>query len=272
MTFLFCDVRGFTAISETFKSNPHGLTTLINRLLTPLTNVILSNDGTIDKYMGDCIMAFWNAPLDVEHHPVKACESALKMFDELDILNEARRLEDEEAGVPHLPLVVGTGINTGECVVGNMGSDQRFDYSVLGDPVNLAARLESQSKNYGVKIVLGPKTAAAAADRFATLELDLIQVKGQSVGVDIHCLVGDAAFGANPDFIALKTRHREFLGLYRSRHWDEAEELMKSCREMAREQNLDLGVLYDLYADRIGNHREAPPPADWDGVFIATDK
>ncbi len=272
MTFLFCDVRGFTAISETFKSNPHGLTTLINRLLTPLTNVILSNNGTIDKYMGDCIMAFWNAPLDVAEHPLNACDSALKMFEELDVLNEARRLEDEAAGVEHLPLVVGAGINTGECVVGNMGSDQRFDYSVLGDPVNLAARLESQSKNYGVKIVLGPKTAAEAAGHYATLEIDLIQVKGQSVGVGIHCLLGDAAFAAAPGFAALQAPHREFIALYRSQHWDEAEERMAACRKLAREQALNLDILYDLYRNRIAYNREVSPPVDWDGVFVATDK
>ncbi len=262
MTFLFCDVRGFTAISETFKSNPHGLTTLINRLLTPLTNVILSNNGTIDKYMGDCIMAFWNAPLDVAEHPLNACDSALKMFEELDVLNEARRLEDEAAGVEHLPLVVGAGINTGECVVGNMGSDQRFDYSVLGDPVNLAARLESQSKNYGVKIVLGPKTAAEAAGHYATLEIDLIQVKGQSVGVGIHCLLGDAAFAAAPGFAALQAPHREFIALYRSQHWDDAGKSMAACRKLAQEQALNLDILYDLYRDRIAYNREVPPPVD----------
>ena len=272
MTFLFCDVRGFTAISETFKSNPHGLTNLINRLLTPLTNVILSNSGTIDKYMGDCIMAFWNAPLDVEDHPLNACESALKMFVELDILNEERRLEDEEAGVTHMPLNVGTGINTGVCVVGNMGSDQRFDYSVLGDPVNLAARLEGQSKNYGVRIVLGPKTAAEAAGKYATLEMDLIQVKGQSVGVDIHCLLGDADFAVEPGFAVLKTQHDDFIAQYRSQQWDKAEDLMATCRGMSQEQNLNLDVLYDMYVERIEHNREVPPPVDWDGVFVATSK
>jgi adenylate cyclase len=217
-------------------------------------------------------MAFWNAPLDVEDHPLNACTSALDMFVELDILNEARRLEDEEAGVTHMPLNVGTGINTGVCVVGNMGSDQRFDYSVLGDPVNLAARLESQSKNYGVRIVLGPKTAAEAAGKFATLEMDLIQVKGQSVGVDIHCLLGDAEFAAEPDFVALKTQHDDFIVQYRSQQWDQAENLMATCRGMSRDQNLNLDVLYDLYVERIEHNREVPPPVDWDGVFVATDK
>ena len=273
MSFLFCDVRGFTAISETFKSNPQGLTILINRLLTPLTNEILSRQGTIDKYMGDCIMAFWNAPLDDAEHAVHSCHAVLAMFEALDVLNEERRLEDEAAGRKHLPLNVGAGINTGECVVGNMGSAQRFDYSVLGDPVNLAARLESQSKNYGVKIVLGPKTEAEAAKAgFATLELDLIQVKGQSVGVSIHCLLGDAEFATTPEFIAVKEKHREFIEHYRSQRWDAADASMVTCRGLSGGLALALDELYDLYRERIDEYRENPPPIDWDGVFVATTK
>src|SRR5690606_751547 len=133
MTFLFCDVRGFTLISESFKGNPQGLTHLINRFLTPMTDAILARKGTIDKYMGDCIMAFWNAPLDDPAHARHACESALAMFDELRTLNA--RLADEAAasGQEMQPLAIGIGLNTGDCVVGNMGSQQRFDYSVLGD-------------------------------------------------------------------------------------------------------------------------------------------
>ena len=191
MTFLFCDVRGFTAISETYKKNPQGLTLLINRFLTPLTDVILACEGTIDKYMGDCIMAFWNAPLDVSNHADHACESALSMFDELELLNKQRSDEAEVEGREFLPLNIGIGVNTGECGVGNMGSKQRFDYSVLGDAVNLASRLEGQSKTYGVRTVVGPETAAQADGRFATLELDLIAVKGKEEAVRIFALLGD---------------------------------------------------------------------------------
>ena len=269
MTFLFCDVRGFTAISETFKSNPQGLTILINRLLTPLTNVILSRNGTIDKYMGDCIMAFWNAPLDDAEHSNNACKSALEMFEALDVLNEERRLEAEEEGIEFMPLNVGAGINTGECVVGNMGSDQRFDYSVLGDPVNLAARLESQSKNYGVKIAIGPGTAETGKDLFATLELDKIQVKGQSVGVDIFALLGDAEYAARPDFVATKEKHEAMITAYRSQHWDDAEEYLAECRKLT---DGEFEVLYDLYHERIEYYQEVPPPIGWDGVYVAETK
>ena len=269
MTFLFCDVRGFTTISETFKSNPHGLTTLINRLLTPLTDVILSRRGTIDKYMGDCIMAFWNAPLDDDAHPVHACESALAMFAELTVLNAERRAEAAAEGVEFLPLNVGIGINTGECVVGNMGSEQRFDYSVLGDPVNLAARLEGQSKNYGVDIVLGPDTAHAAADRFATLELDRIAVKGKTEAVDIYCLLGDADIATSAEFIAWKARHEAMIEAFRHQRWDTADSLIAECRALAKGK---MAGFYDLYQERVEVYREVPPPIDWDGVFIATSK
>jgi len=269
MTFLFCDVRGFTAISETFKSNPQGLTVLINRLLTPLTNVIMSHQGTIDKYMGDCIMAFWNAPLNDDDHAVHACDAALDMFKALEILNDARRLEAEEAGVKFLPLNVGAGINTGACVVGNMGSDQRFDYSVLGDPVNLAARLESQSKNYGVKIVIGPETARAANGDYALLKLDLIQVKGQSVGVDIYGLQGDAAYAQSPGFQALKEKHDAMLDAYYAQNWDAAEARLADCRTLSKGETPEL---YDLYDERIAEFRGNPPPQDWDGVYVATTK
>ncbi|MBX9710834.1 MAG: adenylate/guanylate cyclase domain-containing protein, partial [Xanthobacteraceae bacterium] len=159
MTIMFSDVRGFTTISESFKHDPQGLTSLMNRFLTPLTNAILDRKGTIDKYMGDAIMAFWNAPLDDSVHQVNACDAALDMLDSIDYLNAERAREAEEEGKTFIPLNVGIGLNTGTCVVGNMGSNLRFDYSVLGDSVNLASRLEGQSKSYGVPIIAGSRTA-----------------------------------------------------------------------------------------------------------------
>ena len=153
MTFMFSDVRGFTSISELFDAE--GLTTLINRFLTPITNVILENKGTIDKYMGDCVMAFWNAPLRDKDHAADACISALEMMHALQILNNNLELEAKQENREHRPIKIGIGINSGEACVGNMGSDQRFDYSVLGDSVNLASRLEGQSKTYGMTCLIG---------------------------------------------------------------------------------------------------------------------
>ena len=151
MTMLFSDVRGFTGISEVYKNDPQGLTSLMNRLLNPLTNVIVGHEGTIDKYIGDAVMAFWNAPLDVPQHELKACAAALDMIDRLAVLNRERQSrKPTAAGQPFLPFRIGVGINTGRCVVGNLGSDLRFNYSVLGDPVNVASRLEGQTKFYRV--------------------------------------------------------------------------------------------------------------------------
>jgi len=274
MTLLFCDVRGFTSISEGFKSNPQGLTRLINRLLTPLSKAILDREGTIDKYMGDCIMAFWNAPLDVPAHARRACESALAMFDALEHLNARRAEEATEEGQDYLPLNIGIGINSGNCLVGNMGSDQRFDYSVLGDAVNLASRLEGQSKNYGVGIVIGEETARQAADDFAILELDLIAVKGKSEAVRIFTLLGDSTIAHSAEFADLRDRHMQMIQSYRLQDWDGTERLIDECINLATDMigQFDLAGLYGLYRDRIATFRANPPPSDWDGVFVATSK
>jgi len=184
LSILFCDVRGFTTIAETMKDDPEQLTTLINRLLTPLSDIVLSHGGTIDKYIGDCLMAFWNAPLDDGRHAVHAVAAALDMLEAMTALN-AELEREATAGTAHHPLRIGIGINTGDCVVGNMGSSQRFDYSVLGDAVNLASRLEGASKAYGVPLLLGERTATLAAGDFAVLELDRITVKGRTAAAPV---------------------------------------------------------------------------------------
>jgi len=276
MTLLFCDVRGFTTISEQFDAV--GLTSLINKLLTPLTNVILERHGTIDKYMGDCIMAFWNAPLDDEDHEYHGCISALAMLAEMHPLNDRLEQEAAEEGRKHIPLKVGLGLNTGPCVVGNMGSDMRFDYSVLGDAVNLAARLEGQSKSYGMNVVLGPATRNAVEDRLATIDLDFIQVKGKTEGVYIYGLMGGEELRADPKFLDIKQKVEKAMEFYRTQQWDDADYLFKHLRTLGDDEHkpwtldANLDVLCDLYQERITEYKRNPPPADWDGVFIATTK
>jgi len=268
MTLLFCDVRGFTTISEQFDAQ--GLTSLINKLLTPLTNVILARKGTVDKYMGDCIMAFWNAPLDDADHAKHGCLSALAMLAEMDPLNDRLEIEAKEEGRKHIPLKVGLGLNSGECVVGNMGSDQRFDYSVLGDTVNLAARLEGQSKNYGVRVVLGYETWIQVPT-LATVELDFIMVKGKTTGVRIFALVGDEEMAILPEFITFKEKIDELLSVYKTQDWDQAETLVAEAREYGKNYDID-ETFYELYLNRIADYRLNSPGADWDGVFVATTK
>ncbi|HEX9701350.1 MAG TPA: adenylate/guanylate cyclase domain-containing protein [Rhodospirillales bacterium] len=267
MTMLFCDVRGFTTISEQFDAV--GLTKLINKLLTPLTNVILKNRGTVDKYMGDCIMAFWNAPMEDPNHARNGCISALAMLHEMEPLNDRLQKEAEVEGRKHVPLKVGLGLNTGPVVVGNMGSDQRFDYSVLGDNVNLASRLEGQSKSYGVNVVIGANTHVLVPE-LATIELDKIQVKGKTVGINIFALLGDEALEQNSDFRVLRGHHDQMLAAYRAKDWEKAKKKLKECRILCEPYGLD--ELYDLYEQRIAEYEANPPPADWDGTYIATSK
>jgi adenylate cyclase len=195
LTVLFCDVRGFTAISEEMRHDPEGLTRLMNRLLNPLSDVILKAGGTIDKYMGDAIMAFWNAPLDDPDHALHATEAALGMLAAVEALN-TQRASEATAGAPAPPpLRIGIGINTGECVVGNLGSEFRFNYSALGDPVNLAARLESETKSFGVPILIGEETMSHLEGRMNFAELGRVTVRGKSLPVVVGTpvTVGDLA-------------------------------------------------------------------------------
>jgi adenylate cyclase len=270
MTIMFSDVRGFTAISEMYKDDPQGLTALMNRLLTPLTNAIIEQRGTIDKYMGDAVMAFWNAPLPDPHHPRHACRAALAMCVALNRLNDSRAAEAREHGQAFVPIRIGIGVNTGACVVGNMGSDLRFDYSVLGDTVNLTSRIEGQTKTYGVTIVAGASTVAAVASEFAALELDLIRVKGKTEPEVIYSIFGGEDVAARVDFRELTELNARLLNEYRGRAWAAARETLQRCR--AFEQTFELSRYLDLYAARIDEFVASPPPADWDGVFVATNK
>ncbi|MBL27536.1 MAG: adenylate/guanylate cyclase domain-containing protein [Rhodospirillaceae bacterium] len=267
MTLLFCDIRGFTTISEQF--DPEGLTRFINRFLTPMTDVILQRQGTIDKYMGDCIMAFWNAPLNDGQHAAHGCESALVMLDACKDLNEVVKAEAEAEGRKHVPVKIGIGLNTGNVCVGNMGSDQRFDYSVLGDDVNLASRLEGQSKTYGVLIVIGEGTQREAPE-FATIELDLIRVKGKTKPVRIFALLGNPEVANSTEFQTFKAVHEEMLAAYRAQRWLDARRKLTEARTLCAPWEIE--GLYDLFEERIDAFEEASPGPDWDGVFVATSK
>jgi adenylate cyclase len=270
MTIMFSDVRGFTTISESYKHDPQGLTTLMNRFLTPLTNVILARNGTIDKYMGDAIMAFWNAPLDDKEHQLNACEAAVDMLERIDVLNKEREQEAQQGGPAYIPLNVGVGLNTGVCVVGNMGSDLRFDYSVLGDSVNLASRLEGQSKEYGFPIIVGSKTALAVKDKFAILELDFIMVKGKKEPEVIYAIAGRQDTARSGQFQKLRNLTIEMLACYRNRDWEGALAAIERGRGTDGARSLEL--LYTLYEARIVGYRKNPPPEDWNGAFALLTK
>ena len=246
LSIMFTDVRGFTAISEHYGKDVQGLTKIMNRYMTAMTKQIIENNGTLDKYIGDAQMAFWNAPVDEPNHAKMAVKTALEMMDSLDAFNK----EVVAEGVPAFGM--GLGINTGVVVVGNMGSDQRFDYTCLGDHVNLAARLEGQSKPYGVRIVLGPQTANQVSDTYSIFELDCIAVKGKKEGVKIFTLATETEL------------HREFLERYYAGNWDDAIRSIYYCKNASPE----MIPYYDAMLERLQEGK----PENWDGTFRATSK
>src|SRR5208337_4606352 len=249
MTVLFSDVQGFTAISESYKDNPHGLTTLMNRFLTPVTNAIIARNGTIDKYMGDAVMAFWNAPLDDATQESDACHAALDMLERVHELNQVREREASEAGAVFVPINNGIGINTGRCTVGNMGSDLRFQYTVMGDTVNLASRLEGQTRTYGLSNIIGSRTAAAAASEFALLEIDTVRVKGKAEPEIVFTIVGRGEVAKSPEFKSLQDAWGAVRVCYRKQDWAGALKMIEACRSNCG--RFGLAGLADTYTDRI---------------------
>lgn len=274
LTILFSDILGFTTIGEGYKDDPAGLTALINRFLTVLSNAILDNKGTIDKFMGDAVMAFWNAPLRHDDHAHLACRAALRMVDDIKALNLARLEEasaDDTAGDVH-PINVGIGMNTGPCVVGNMGSQSRFDYTALGDAVNLASRLEGQSRYYQVKIIIGSSTARQAMDSFAVLELDLVRVVGKNEPEKIYALLGDEALRNDPDFQTAFALNQQMLDLYRARDWQGAKSSLMELADVANGLDIDIDGVLQIHQDRIETFELNPPDPDWDASFSSTTK
>lgn len=266
LTVMFTDIRSFTTISEGL--TPEELIQLMNDFLTPMSDLVMQNRGTIDKYMGDAMMAFWNAPLDDRNHERHACITALQMNAALVPINERVKKKSEEIGKEPVLLNAGIGINTGPCAVGNMGSKQRFAYSTLGDAVNLASRLEGQTKNYGINILIGHETYMAVPD-FAALEFDLIQVKGKTEPVHIYALLGDDKMAETKSYQTLKKNHDEMITAYRAQKFKKAIELCEANNAL-EEWHLD--VFYNLYIERAKDLIKNPPPKEWDGVFVATSK
>jgi adenylate cyclase len=255
LTIMFTDVRGFTNISEHYGKDVQGLTKIMNRYMTAMTQSILDNNGTLDKYIGDAQMAFWNAPLDDGQHAKNAVKTAFSMLKDLEKFNE----EIEKEGVPHFGMGIGT--NTAEVVVGNFGSAARFDYTCLGDGVNLASRLEGQTKPYGVGMILGPITAEYVKHDYQIVELDLIAVKGKTEPTRIY-----TAFERFDP--AGESSHQRFLEAYRAGRWEEATQSLKYLRKF---WNHELNSYYDMMNERV-SEMQKNTPANWDGIYRATSK
>ncbi|WP_233009232.1 CHASE2 domain-containing protein [Rheinheimera faecalis] len=256
MSVLFSDIRGFTNLSE--KLTATELKSLLNRYFSPITKTIFEHQGTIDKYVGDMVMAFWNAPLDVKAHAELAVKAGFSMLKITDELSKSFVLD----GLPAIDI--GVGINTGEMNVGDMGSEYRRAYTVLGDAVNLGSRLESLTKYYGVRFLVSQMTAKQCQNiRFRTI--DKVKVKGKTEAVIIYEPV-DPDLLMNPDFVAALQRHEQALVLYWQQHWNEAEQLWASLYQRYNDK------LYSLYLERLTHYRTHQTGADWDGVYTHAEK
>jgi adenylate cyclase len=245
LTVLFSDIRGFSKFSETMK--PEDLASFLNEYLTPMTELVLESGGTLDKYIGDAVMAVWSAPVDVPDHAARACRVALRMQEALSMLNTKWKREGKPA------IAIGVGLNTGVMAVGNMGTAQRFDYTVLGDQVNLGARLEGLTKEYGVDILAGEATMKAAGDQFVFREIDLVRVKGRASAAPVYELVGRSGL------VKTDARYSIALADYRARDFAGA----RTRFEAIAKKNKAAAVM----ADRCAILEQSPPPADWDGVY-----
>jgi adenylate cyclase len=260
MTIMFCDIRGFTTRAEGMDAPT--LTHFMNTFLSPMTEIITEHKGTIDKYIGDCIMAFWNAPLDDPDHAKNAVRAVQAMRAKLVELNRGWEAEANAAGRTFDPVRMGIGLNSGACCVGNFGSQQHFDYSLLGDPVNLASRLEGLGKLYGVDLVIGEQTALLLGDP-ALIEIDLVAVKGKQQAGRVFTLPSEAE---SPQ---IAETHSALLQAYRGRDWSRALQLLDDARLAAARY---LAPIYDLYRRRIAEYQRHAPPPDWNGVFTAEEK
>ena len=252
LSIMFTDVRGFTAISEHYGDDVQGLTMIMNRYMTAMTKRIIDNNGTVDKYIGDAQMAFWNAPVDDERHAYNAVRTGLDMINDLKEFNKVITAEG------HPPFAMGLGINTDTVVVGNMGSDQRFDYTCLGDGVNLGARIEGQTKTYGVDAIIGENTMKQVEHEFTTLQLDCIAVKGKVVGVNIYTVI-DGEWGR-------KFEHEDMMNMYFAQNFKGA---IKMCEHLKGYFDGQLDNFYGIWIERCN---EMKPKAGWDGVYRPTTK
>jgi adenylate cyclase len=266
LTLLFCDVRNFTDRAE--RMSAQELTGFLNRFLTPMTDAILAENGTVDKYMGDAIMAFWNAPVDEPAHAGRGLKAAIEMRRRCAELNAALADETDADGRPVPPLQIGIGLHTGLCSVGNMGSMQRFDYTAMGDNVNVASRLEGMAKLYAVDIVFSDAVRADAGD-IPAIELDVVQVKGRAAPTRLFTVPPDGLV-ASPEFDRFAATHAAMLASYRTQDWPAARAALAECRTI--DVSGTLHPYYAVMAARIDTLEADPPPADWGGVYIADSK
>ncbi len=260
LTVFFSDIANFTTVSESFKQ-PEGLVELLNEYLEEMTSIVLKTDGTLDKYVGDAIIAFWGAPLPQKDHAYRGCVAALEMQKRLAELRPKWKKE----GKPELSCRC--GVNTGNMIVGNIGGKDRFDYTVIGDSVNLASRMEGANKQYHSSIMISDATYSQVKNKVIVRELDLLQVKGKTEPVKVFELLGTAALQMSDHEKQSLELHHEGLKLYRQRKWDEAIAYFNQAYQLDPKCHVA-----QIYAERAGLYQLHAPPDEWNGVFVMTSK
>ena len=262
MTFLVCRIRRFAEIADAFAEDPEGLTRLTRRAMTPLVQTVLDRGGALDRLMPGGLSAFFNAPLDDPQHAIHACQCALAMIQAVEKVS--RTLENilRPDGTPLGPIGIGIGINTGEAVIGDFGSDGRTAYSVAGHAAAFSRKLEKLSAHYGTAILVGGATQNAAEKYFTFLEVDMLSQPKEDP-IALFALLGSPVSRANPKFLALKTFHERIFNAYRAREWDIARTLIGQARALSNANP----AIYDLYIKRIAYYEKHPPGPNWNGVF-----
>ena len=262
VTLLFSDIRGFTSLAE--KISPEQLVTLLNEYLTPMTEIVMKNNGTLDKFIGDAVMAIYGAPIELPDQALRACVTANEMINKLKEINESWT----ERNLPNISI--GIGINTGDSIVGNMGANVRFDYTAIGDEVNLAARIEGLTKFYGVNIIVSESTknevdqyGAGSRYSFNFRELDSVRVKGKKLPVTLYELLDEG----NKEFELVKESYSKALLLYKNREFQKSLDLFTNILGELRSDKAS-----EIYIARCMDYLEKPPPDDWDYVYIAESK
>jgi adenylate cyclase len=262
LSIVMTDLRGFTTLGESFGDDVEGLTQIMNDYMTALSIPVLKNDGTLIKFIGDASLHVHGAPLDDPDHAYTAVKTAQQMIKAIEDFN----VELTAKGKP--PVGMGAGVNTGETLIGNIGAKSKFGYDVLGDSVSTAARLEGQTKSYGVLLIIGPNTNEQVKDKIFTLELDNIAVKGKTVGLRIYTPLHTDA-GAMPEYILARETHDAMMAAYRAQKFDQA---ISMCEELMGEFDGQMDHSYELWIDRCKEMKGRKLPKDWDGIYRATSK
>lgn len=265
VTSLVAGLRGFNIIADRYLDDPVAYADILNRFFTPLTKTVHDRNGMVDRYIGDTMLAIWNAPLTAHDHAMKACDAALRMREQLDALNEFLEEDARRHNLSHIPLSVSIGVETGPAIVGNVGAIQRYDYGVLGEPISIAHYLRHHAVDYGPAVIVGDGFKNIVGERFALLEVDLISTPRHPNGWRAYALLGDSIVRASPKFRALEDGHRQLFDAYRNQRWEAAREALAHCRGL----NGSIATLYDHYEARIRHMEQEPPGANWNGSYYA---